>query len=241
MRTIRLAPWLGVAAILQFSFGARAFAQAPAAAPPPENAAPPAPPPGYAPAPPPPGYAPPPPGYAPAPPPGYAPPGAPQAYPPPPLQQPFAGPVVTLRASAPRARLQQELQLRWVDVCTAPCGVPVSPAGVYRVGGGSYRASDPFRMPRSSGPVLIDAQVGSKPKHIVGTILMIAGIIDAAAGVIVYSAASSLSANYSSIDNGVGSKTYYEVEGAIGVITGVILMAIGIPMMASSGTSVAIR
>src|SRR5262249_34131332 len=155
----------------------------------------------------------------------YGAPAAPQAYPPPPLQAPFSGPVVTLRATAPRARLQQQTQLRWVDVCVSPCGVPVDPRGSYRVGGGSYRASDPFRMPRAEGPVLIDANVGSQPKHIVGLVLTIVGIVDAASGVLLYALASSLSSN--SLDNnGVGSKTYYQVDGAIGIITGAILMAV---------------
>ncbi|HEY8924997.1 MAG TPA: hypothetical protein VIU64_11505, partial [Polyangia bacterium] len=48
---------------------------------------------------------------------------------------PVAGPTVQLVTNNPRARLQQQLQLRWTDVCAAPCGIPVDPAASYRVAG----------------------------------------------------------------------------------------------------------
>ena len=88
-----------------------------------------------------------PPTVAPTPP--YAPPNPyapPYPYPAPyPYAQPYPppvyGPVVTLRADNPRARLQVMTQLKWQDVCLAPCNVPVHPGGTYRVGGGSIRGS----------------------------------------------------------------------------------------------------
>jgi hypothetical protein len=141
-----------------------------------------------------------------------------------------------LRASAPRARLQMQTQLKWVDVCVAPCGVPVDPRGTYRVGGGSYRGSDAFRMPRSDGQVLIDARVGSQPKHIVGLVLMIVGIADVAGGILIYSLASHV--NNDTATTGVDAQGLYRFEGIVGIVAGVILMAVGIPMMATSGTSV---
>jgi hypothetical protein len=146
-----------------------------------------------------------------------------------------------LRATAPRARLQQQqqLSLRWVDVCVAPCGVPVDPAGIYRVGGGGYRGSEPFHLPRQTGQVFLEARVGSQGKHIAGMILMIVGIANVIGGVVVYSLASSL--NTDTTSSGVDARSLYRFEGVAEGIVGVVLMAIGIPMMATSGTSVEMR
>ena len=124
------------------------------------------------------------PNVAPPPPYPYAPPYAypyaqPYAQPYPP---PVYGPIVTLRADNPRARLQVMTQLKWQDVCLAPCNVPVHPGGTYRVGGGSIRGSEEFTMPRPSGQVVIDAQVGSKVKRGIGIGLTVGGAVAAAAG-----------------------------------------------------------
>jgi len=98
----------------------------------------------------------------------------PQGGPPPPGYGYTYGPVVHLRSTHPRARLQVQGPLKWQDVCVAPCNVPVNPQGLYRIGGGSIRPSEGFNMPRPSGQVVIDAQTGSTVKHWVGIGLMIA-------------------------------------------------------------------
>jgi hypothetical protein len=232
MRTTRLASLLGIAAIFQFSLGAHAWAQAPGAPPPPANPAPAA-----APGAPPPAYAPPP-DYAP--PPAYPSAAAPQAYPPPPLQQPLAGPVVTLRASAPRARLQQQTQLRWNDVCVAPCGIAVNPTGVYRVGGGTYRGSDPFKMPRSSGPVLLDANVGSNVKHWVGFGMLLGGGIALLSGIALIALSSSVTGQ-SATDPNVSNSDYFKASGIVYAVIGAIVTGVGIGLYSSGSTSVEIR
>jgi hypothetical protein len=178
------------------------------------------------------------PGAAPAAAPGAAP---YDAYPPPRLQEPMSappasGPVVTLRADNPRARLQQ-MQLRWRDVCTSPCGVPVDPAGTYRIGGGTVRPSLEFRMPRPSGPVLIDTQTGSTVKHWVGFGLAIGGGVSALAGVLFLALASSASSNSAL---GPSAKDVATIYGVTYLVIGGILMAVGIPLSMSS-TSVTVR
>jgi hypothetical protein len=162
----------------------------------------------------------------------------------PPPAQPFMpppqadGPIVTLRATSPKARLQLlGQQLRWQDVCAAPCNVPVNPAGTYRVGGGSIRASEGFQMPRSSGPVLIEARTGSKIKRWVGIGMMIAGIGAIGAGTAYYLLADDLS---DATGSSVTSKEYYQVSGIVYGVIGVILLAIGIPL-STSHTSVTVR
>lgn len=169
--------------------------------------------------------------------PGQDPNAPPQPYPPqgPP---PVYGPIVTLRANNPRARLQVQTALKWQDVCLAPCNVPVNPAGVYRIGGGSIRASESFPMPRPSGPVVIDVETGSTVKHWVGMGLTIGGIVSAVTGGLYLLAASSASAD--DFGTGVSSRDTYNAAGILYLIVGGILLAIGIPVSFSS-TSVQIR
>jgi hypothetical protein len=161
------------------------------------------------------------------------------APPQPPGPPRYSGPVVTLRADNPRARLQiLGESLRWRDVCTAPCNVSVQPAGSYRVGGGTIRGSDTFTMPRASGPVLVSAETGSNVKHWVGIGMIIAGIADAAGGALYYSSASTF-ATSSSNTSGL-SKQDYQTIGIVGIISGLVVAAIGIPL-AMSSTSVEVR
>jgi len=129
-------------------------------------------------------------------------------------------------------------QLQWRDVCVAPCNVPVNPQGTYRIGGGSIRGSEPFMMPRPSGQVVIDTQVGSKVKHIVGIVLIIAGIVDAGFGTLYYLSANDL-ANSSSNTTDLG-KTYFQTVGIVGIVTGLVLLGGGSPLSMSS-TSVEVR
>jgi hypothetical protein len=180
--------------------------------------------------------APPPPAQMPPPAPG----GAYDAAPPPQLQQPMmrapaGGPVVTLRADNPRARLQQ-MRLRWEDVCVTPCGVPADPSGVYRVGGGTIRPSEDFRLPRPSGPVLIEAQTGSTIKHWVGFGLTIGGGVSALLGVLELTIASNTTTDMygnNVKDVATGAGIFYLVSAAV-------LLAVGIPLSMSS-TSVDVR
>jgi hypothetical protein len=182
-----------------------------AAGPPPEATAPPA-------------GAPPPPG-----------PRVPQAR----LHAPFAGPTVRLHVNNPRARLQQqELELRWTDVCAAPCGIVVDPRATYRLGGGTLRATDPFQMPRPAGVVLVDGNMGSNVKHWVGIGLTIAGALDAVAGSLWLVAAQHATGNYS---GDLSKKDYYTATGVVGLITGAILLGVGIGLTASGSSSVEVR
>ena len=155
-------------------------------------------------------------------PPGYAP--------------PVGGPVVTLRADSHKARLQVQRELNWQDVCVTPCNVAVNPAAIYRVGGGTIRGSDSFSMPRSSGRVVIDAQVGSTIKHWVGVALAIGGAIGIGFGALYYSQADSLARS----SNGSVEKGFYQGVGIAEIITGVVLLGVGIPLALSS-TSVEVR
>ena len=157
--------------------------------------------------------------------------------PPPPRPAPAYGPFVTLRADHPRARLQVMGPFKWQDVCLTPCRTQVPPGGLYRVGGGTLRPSDSFNLPRS-GPVVIDAQMGSTVKHWVGFGLVLGGIGAALGGGLLYADAS----NAPDIGTGSGA-TYRETQQAQGIVfivVGIILLAVGIPMAASS-TSVEVH
>jgi hypothetical protein len=166
--------------------------------------------------------APPPPMPGPPVPPGPpGPPGPPPAY--------GYGPIVTVRSDHPRARLQVQGPLKWQDVCVAPCNVPVNPQGLYRIGGGSIRPSEGFNMPRPAGQVVVEAQTGSTVKHWVGFGLTIGGVVAAVSGTLVYANAPS--------EDIYGSTTTRDSAHAVGIVyivTGLILLAIGIPLSMSS-------
>jgi len=175
---------------------------------------------------------PPPPGPPGGPPPGY---GAPPGPPPPAYGY---GPIVTVRSDHPRARLQVQGPLKWQDVCIAPCNRPVNPQGLYRIGGGSIRPSETFNMPRPSGRVVIDTQIGSTVKHWVGVVLIIAGVVDAGFGTLYYLSADTLATSSSNTTD--LSKGYFQTVGIVGIVTGLVLLGVGIPLSMSS-TSVEIR
>ena len=158
-------------------------------------------------------------------PPQYPPQYAPQYAPPPAVY----GPIVTLQADNPRARLQVMGHLKWQDVCLAPCNMHVHPAGSYRVGGGSIRASETFTMPRQSGPVLIEAEVGSKVKRGIGIGLTIGGAVSALAGGIYL-----LAANSASDSNFSNTRDAAQGIGIVYLVVGAVLLVIGLPLSTSS-------
>jgi hypothetical protein len=149
-----------------------------------------------------------------------------------------AGPRVFLRSDNANPRLQHLGRIKWTDVCVSPCGVNVEPGGLYRIGGGTIRKSDPFQLPRASGDVVIDVQAGSNVKHFVGLGLMIGGVVAAAYGSLFWFVLheSAMSDSYTAASDNRGAR---DVAIFFGAITA-ILEGIGIPLFASS-TSVEIH
>ncbi|MEA2697592.1 MAG: hypothetical protein QOI66_1863 [Myxococcales bacterium] len=181
----------------------------------------------------------------------YPPPPAPAQYPPPPAftgypPNPAApsalsgpGPVVNLVADNPRARLQLQNQLRWEDVCVTPCGRPVDPSGIYRVGGGTITPSPSFHLSRPEGQLVVQARTGSKIKRWVGFGLGMGGVGSAAVGGLYLALASSTNSTEQS-----GTKLSKDTARTFGItylIIGGILMLIGFPMFAMNNTSVEVR
>jgi hypothetical protein len=158
-------------------------------------------------------------------------------YPAPRLRKPMtlpSGPVVHLTTDNQAGRLQV-MELKWTDVCVAPCGVPVDPNALYRIGGGTVRPSAEFRMPRSSGTVSVNTQVGSKVKHWVGVGMIIGGAVTMLAGGLFYEA----SKNTQASATGTTTDTL-KAEGIADLVIGAIVTVIGIPLAVSS-TSVEVR
>jgi hypothetical protein len=148
------------------------------------------------------------------------------------------GPFVTLNAFSSHARLQVQTQLQWQDVCVAPCNVAVNPVGTYRVGGGWIRPSESFNLPRTSGQVVIDTQLGSKVKRSIGIGMIIVGIADVLVGGIFYATAADWSE--ASANPSVTSEEYFQVIGMSGIVVGAVLLAVGIPL-STSRTLVKVR
>jgi hypothetical protein len=146
-----------------------------------------------------------------------------------------AGPVVHLTTDNPAGRLQM-MQLKWTNVCVAPCDAPMDPNGIYRIGGGTVRPSEEFRMPRSSGLVNVDARVGSTVKHWVGFGMILGGALSMLSGGIFIAASSDVQVSYGN----TAPRDTLKTEGIIYLVIGVIVTAIGIPLAVSS-TSVDVR
>jgi len=152
---------------------------------------------------------------------------------------PVAGPTVRLVTNNSRARLQQQFQLRWTDVCAAPCGIAVNPAGTYRLGGGSLRATNPFSLPRSSGTVFIDGKMGSNVKHWVGLGLTIAAGVNVLSGTGNLIAARYVTGKWGTTD--LSKRDVLTASGIINLALAAILAGIGIPMLVGSASSADVR
>jgi len=141
---------------------------------------------------------------------------------------------VTLRADHPGARLQMMGQLRWQDICVTPCNVPVWATGLYRIGGGSIRPSETFNMPRRSGQVQIDAEVGSTVKHWVGFGLTLGGAGAALLGILEYMTAPTYDPNNYPYTSSTADSQ--RTGGIVFIIAGLTLLAVGIPLSMSATT-----
>jgi hypothetical protein len=161
--------------------------------------------------------------------------------PPPEPDAPAVGPRVTLRVDNQNGRLQQHTPLMWRDVCIAPCGVTVDPLALYRVGGGTALSSQPFKLPRPSGEVVVDAQVASKVNHWVGLGLMIGGVVAAGYGLAVWKLFNTIPSNSASYDSGAEDvRSFARTVGIVFISVGAVLELVGLPMFFNS-TSVEVR
>jgi hypothetical protein len=140
-----------------------------------------------------------------------------------------------MSSTNPRARLQTMFQLKWRDVCMAPCGVRVDPGAVYRIGGGTIRPSSDFTMPRGKGAVYIDTDPGSTVKHWVGVGLSIGGAVSAGLGALYLALSRETNDSYDS-----GASDFLAGAGIAYLLIGGVLLAVGLPLSASS-TSVSVR
>jgi hypothetical protein len=152
----------------------------------------------------------------------------------PPPQAPVVGPRVILSVDNLNGRLQQHTMLRWRDICIAPCGATVDPAALYRIGGGTSLSSAPFSMPRASGDVYVDAQVGSKVKKWVGLGLMIGGAVAFLYGGLIWQFHKDVQNNFGEEDNTGRNIAIFCFA------TGGLLEVVGLPMLLTS-TSVQVR
>jgi hypothetical protein len=161
----------------------------------------------------------------------------PAAYQPqPPLAAP-TGPLVKLQANKPQAILQQ-LRLRtWQDLCLMPCGIVVDPTGSYRVGGEGLRDTSSFQMPRPSGEVLVDANMGTSARRRTGIGLTLGGFGAALLGGLTarlgIESDSQSTSNQNTSTNSTG--------GLVLLIVGIAAVAVGIPLWVTSRSSAEVR
>ena len=145
-----------------------------------------------------------------------------------------------LRVDNPNGRLQQHTQLRWRDICIAPCGVNAGSDGDSTASAAARR----WRRNRSAcrarrGDVFIDAEVGSKVKHWVGLGLMIGGVVAAGYGFAFWQFFNSFAAN-DMTSTAQDARSFGRTVGIVFLSVGAVLEAVGLPMF-FSGTSVQVR
>ena len=143
--------------------------------------------------------------------------GAPVLAPPP------AG-VVFFRANRRKATLQEQTQLEWKDVCSTPCRFGFEANRPYRVGGRSFIPSEPFTLRPGPRELLLEARVGQHSRRMGGYLLAL-GSFEAAPAAAFYCR-----------DSSPGLGVFNCVTA--GIIVGGVLAAIGIPLWATSYTTV---
>jgi hypothetical protein len=150
------------------------------------------------------------------------------------------GPTVVLRANHPEARLQVQTQLRWRTICAAPCAERLDVEGVYRVAGSSLRPSQTFALPRASGVVRIDAELGSERKHDVGIVLIVVGIAAGALALYLFHPWSTTQ-SFGTSEPVSQTKDNGYINGLVSLATAFGLSTAGIALLATSGTTVNVR
>jgi hypothetical protein len=95
-------------------------------------------------------------------------------------------------------------------------------------------------MPRPSGPVLLDANVGSNVKHWVGFGMALGGGIALLSGIALLALSTSVTGQ-SAADPSVSNKDYFMVSGIIYAVVGAIVTGVGIGLYASGSTSVEVH
>lgn len=164
--------------------------------------------------------------------------GTAHAQTPPPPATADHRPVVSLLADSPRAQLQvQTWPNEWNELCAAPCNRPVDPQGVYRIAGRTVLPSPAFRLPRPDGPVTVRVHAGSTIRRKVGLGLTLGGVGGLLVGGTLLAVSRTASSERPELaDTDIRTPSNKDVTvfyGVIGVIVGVALLAVGIPLFAS--------
>ncbi|HSQ64763.1 MAG TPA: hypothetical protein VLM85_16175, partial [Polyangiaceae bacterium] len=116
-------------------------------------------------------------------------------------------------------------------VCMAPCQADVDANGMYRVAGDGVTPSSTFGLGAPNGAMRLHVTAGSSGARIGGIWLLIGGITLAVTG--------GLTAGlFAAINDPYTDMTGWIVAGAVMAGVGVIMTAIGIPLIIGSGTSV---
>jgi hypothetical protein len=90
-----------------------------------------------------------------------------------------------LRADNPRTRLERVEVGGTTPVCSAPCRRSLDPGKVYVIAGDGIRATSRFMLP-DRDMVTMDVRAGSTVQLGLGSVLIGAGVVSAAAGVFVW-------------------------------------------------------
>jgi hypothetical protein len=151
---------------------------------------------------------------------------------------PPEGPEVQFSPDNTSARLErweynaQEKQSTWQLVCPGPCTRPMDTRFAYRIAGDKLVTSTWFQLPRSSEPLKLKAETGGKGARTFGEVLVWAGPVIAAVGVVVLAPTHS--------DGGSSDRSAWDTRTYVGTtVLGVGLAALfaGLGIIGATSTS----
>lgn len=121
----------------------------------------------------------------------------------------------------------------WQTVCVAPCQADVDTTAMYQITGDGVTPSSTFSMqpPPNGGPLHLRVHAGSLGARVSGAWLLIGGITFALTGSI-------LAVTFAALSSNDSNATGWIVAGLVTTGVGAIMIAVGIPLLIGSGTSV---
>lgn len=127
---------------------------------------------------------------------------------------------------------------QYEPICTAPCDAALDPKATYVVAGDGVTPSDKFRLPRAARDVRLDVKAGSAAARSWGWTSAITGLTGVILGGTFLVLDASNPKSNSATDSG---SNVLKTVGYVGLGAGVPLLALGIVLVATSGTSVDVR
>lgn len=144
--------------------------------------------------------------------------------------------IVHLRAT-PDVTLEREDGDDWVEVCFAPCDMPFSTRGHYRVGGG-IRDSEPFRLRETSpGLTVVGIEPRSRGAHAFGYVLIGIGSAMTFGGLLIAGIGASVGNCSGGTTRDLCTGSEFVAPGLGVAVVGVVTLVVGVDLVVVNSAS----